>query len=293
MSRIVLRTLLSTVLAICAGVALAAPVQQIDDDSALHRVEAVALIGSALQHTVVRSNGSTEVSLVPGTEDVFLDQDPALAIDPVRGTPVLAWSRETGSGFDIFVSRYDDNTWTPPVRVLQGTGDEVRPQIQVSDSLVHVVAYEGAGYVRMSLTRSLEPVFGPESLPTAVVPIVPGVDPAVSAPPGAHLFFASEVLHPDPTDPGQVVIWGVRDEPVPIDYVQALLLPVTLQGEGIASVSPIEGSLTVTVASPTRLWYTLFRQTSWEPFSAMELNATTTLSDARSMLADMIRRAGP
>jgi hypothetical protein len=243
---------------------------------------------------VVRSNGSTVVSLVPVTEDVFVDKDPALAIDPVRGTPVLAWSRETGSGFDIFVSRYDDNTWTPAVRLLQGTGDEVRPQIQVSQSHVHVVAYDGAGYVRMSLTRGgLEPTFGPESLPTAVVPIIPGVDPTVSAPPGTHFFFASDVLQPDPTDPGQVVIWGVRDEPVPIDYVQAFLLPVTLQGEGIASVSPIEGSLTVTVASATRLWYTVFRQTSWQQFSAMDLDATTTLSDARSMLADMIRRAGP
>lgn len=287
------RALLALLLAGSASLALGAPAQQIDNDATLHRVEAV-LTGdpgvSALRHTLVR-DGLSRAALVPGTEDTSLDLEPALAIDPVRGTPVLAWSRDTGAGFDVYVSRFDEAAWTPAMRVLQGAADEVRPRILVSPSLVHVVARAGGEYVRISLDRvSLQPAFGPEPLPTTATPVAPGM--TVTAPStSTQLYFASDVLQPAPEDPRRVVIWGVRDEPVPIDYVEALALPPgSAEEPATAQAVPVEGRLTLTVVSESRLWYTHSRETTWAEFSSVDLEAVS-LSDVLAMLPDLIRRA--
>jgi hypothetical protein len=295
MSKPLLRSLLFLALGCAAVPALAAPAQQIDTGGDLHRVEAVWLGKPSmpvLRHTLVLADGSSSESVVPGTEDLFLDVDPVLAVDPLRRTVILAWSRDTGGGFAVYVSRFSAAGWSTPVQVLDDpAGSEVEPQIQVTSSLVHVVAHNGPAYRRVSLDpTSLNVVFGPEPLSNGGAGITPGVDAPTATPTGDQVFFNSTVIRSSETDPGRVVIWGVRDEPVPIDYVEALLLPLDAVDGDPASALPIEGSLTLTVTTATRIWYTLFQDGSWRESAAVTLDTDITLNDVRTMLADMIRR---
>jgi len=290
------RCLFSLALALAAGPALAAPAQQIDGQGILHRVEAVWAGKPAmpvLRHTMVRPDGTTVTLLVPGTIDLFVDTDPALAVDPARGSLVLAWSRNTGGGSSVYVSRYSGSGWSSPLLALHdASGDEIEPQIQITPSLVHVVAHSGNAYQRICLDpESLHPVFGPEPLATERPAITPGVDAPTATPIGSQNFFASAVLRPAETDPGRVVIWGVRDEPVPIDYVEALALPSDPADGNQALADPIEGRLMLTVTSATRMWYTLFEDGEWRSFASLSLDETTTVSELRTLLADMIRRS--
>ena len=98
------------------------------------------------------------------------------------------------------------------------------------------------------------------------------------------------MIRPSEDEPGQIVIWGVRDEPVPIDYKEVLRVPVDLADGNVAIAAPIEGSLTATVISPSYAWYTVFQGGDWRTFGALQLDGTTSLSDVRALLADMIRR---
>jgi hypothetical protein len=290
-------------LALLAALALAAPatrataIQQIAQDSTVHRVEAVYVSKlpplPALRHTVLRPDGTSQTVLLPGTADEALDSDPALAIDAVTGDAIVTWSRNEGHGFDIWLSRYHGGTWSSPLRVLDAGADESRPQIRVTPSLVHVTARSGDVYLRISLDRaSLQPAFGPETLPTSGPTGVPGDGELSLEPPPDQVFFASDVLPPTDTESGRIVIWGVRDEPVPIDYVQVLLVPTEISPYTATLVAPIEGVLTVTVPANDRIWYTLRLQSAWHSFGAVERGEDTSLSDVTLMLADMIRRVG-
>lgn len=293
------RSLLSlAAVMLVAGPALAAAAPQIDARGTLHRVEAVwsgKPAMSVLRHSLVRPDGTTATGVVPGTDDLFLDTDPALAVDPVRGTLVLAWSRDIGTGYAVYVSRYGESGWSTPVRVLdEPFGGEIDPQIQITPSLVHVVAHSGLAYKRICLDPvSLQPVFGPEPLWNGGVGIIPGVDPPTATPTDGHVFFTSNVIPPSETDPGRVVIWGVRDEPVPIDYLEALALPLDTLDVAPTAAAPIEGSLTVTVDSGTHVWYTVFQNGAWSTAASVALDGGITLNDVRSMLAEMIRRSEP
>ena len=295
MSMRLIRSLLSLAVALAAGAAMAAPAQQIDARGTLHRVEAVWSGKPAmplLRHILVRADGTTAASVIPETDDLFVDTDPALAVDPSRGTLVLAWSRDIGDGYAVYVSRYGGSTWSSPVRVMDDpSGGEIEPQIQITPSLVHVVAHNGPAYKRICLDPvSLQPVYGPEPLWNGGAGITPGVDAPTHTPTESHVFFTSTVLRPSETDPGRVVIWGVRDEPVPIDYLEALVLPLETAEGNRTAATPIEGSLTVTVNSGTRVWYTVFQNGAWSESASLALDGTTTLSDVVTMLADKIRR---
>ena len=296
MSLRTLRCLLPLATAIVAGTVLASPPQQIDSQGNLHRVEEVWTGKppiAILRHTMVRPDGTTAVVVVPGTDDAAMDLDPAVAVDPVRGTLVLAWSRNAGDGFAIYASSFNGSVWSSPRMVLDNpNGDELDPQIQITSSLVHVVARHGAEYTRICLDPELLlAVFGPEPLPTNTPAITPGVDAPTDTPVASLAYFASAVIRLSETEPGQIVIWGVRDEPVPIDYRQVMRVPIELLNGSTAIAAPIEGSLTATVVSPDYAWYTLFLGGDWRPFGSLHLDGTTTLSDVRGLLADMIRRS--
>jgi hypothetical protein len=156
-----------------------------------------------------------------------------------------------------------------------------------------VVAHQGNEYTRVCLDpERLEPVFGPEPLSMSTA-ITPGVDPPTDTPSDSLAYFTSRVIRPSSTDPGEVVIWGVRDEPVPIDYKEVLRVPFDLTDGNVAIAAPIEGSLTATAISSNYAWYTVFQEGNWHTFHALLLDGTTSLADVRALLADMIRRTNP
>jgi len=55
--------------------------------------------------------------------------------------PIAAWARESASGFDVVVSRYERGVWTSPEIVAGSPADELDPQLtqDPSDGSVHLV----------------------------------------------------------------------------------------------------------------------------------------------------------
>lgn len=69
------------------------------------------------------------------------DGDPRMIDHPTTGIPIVVWSRNVDTGYDVVISRFVDGAWTEPV-VLAGAVDaELDPSIAVdpTDGTVHVV----------------------------------------------------------------------------------------------------------------------------------------------------------
>ncbi len=278
--------------------------QKIAPDGTVHRidVEANSSIrstgGTVLRHTRQRPEGGTEIAYVTGTDDAALDRQPAIEIDLVTGTPVLVWTRSEGTSQDVVMSRYDDGTWLPFVRVTKCMGDRTSPQLRIGRQLTHVLYRQEDGalpsFYRVSFDRAtLERVYGPELLPSDGMNYVPpeGEPSPNSAPPPADdLFFSVEAPGGQPGEPGRILVWGVRDEPVPIDYRQGFLLPSSAK-----NVLRLEGGwiacrFALWFATAERFYYTSRVENRWHEDRIVELSYGTSTSDARLQLEDMIRR---
>jgi hypothetical protein len=276
-----------------------ADVQKVGADGLVHRVEVEAVKGGGtqLRHFLTRNDGTTFNGVIPGTEDASPERDAVVEIDALTESPVVAWSRDGGTGWDIWISRFDNGAWAPPRRVLADAFHEIRPQLEVGAKLAHVVARSETGtrtdYVRVSVDRlTLLPAYGPESLPLDGFTLgADGEQDAASpVPPRGNAYFASDILRASATDPGKIVIWGVRDEPVPIDFRQVFLMPAGIRDPEQPAASWVEETLTVTVGSPARFWYTTRLLGKWTPMRGIGLDDRTSRADARTMVADTIRR---
>ncbi len=300
-----------------AGVALAcawlatvarADIQKISPDGTVHRVDVEQylsggrVVGTALRHTRQGPSGAKESSLVPGTDDPAVDRDPAIEIDPVSGAPVLVWSRNEGAGFDIVLSRFEGGSWLPFVRVSSGGGDDLLPQVGPGKKLVHVVYRQSAGsqaplsFYRSSFDRAtLGPAYGPELLPLDGFPYVPPEGesaPGTDAPPPSdHVFFSSDVPALRPGDPGRIVVWGVRDDPVPIGFRQGFLLPSDVKSVLQHRAGWLACRFGLWFATGSRFYYTTRVGGRWHEGRFVELSSTTSLADARLQLEEMIRKA--
>jgi hypothetical protein len=300
---------------LAAGLALApagpflANEQKVGRDGLVHRVSAESANVAnqeitSLVHSEQGPEGGTTRRMVTGTEDDALDVEPALAIDPVTEQPVVVWARDEGTGFDLYVSRFTGAVWTPPIRILFIPGEDLDPRVQVGRNLVHVVwpreAPSGTQWVRLSLDRvTLEPVYGPEILPSHSPSIVPAdggsgdsggtVDPSSDD----TFFFGAEIPPREPGDPGEIVIWGVRDEPIPIDYVQSFFTPASLQSAGNISAGWVGSRFAVTFETPGGFYYRFRDGGTWSDLRVIRLDAETGSAQAWHQMAEMLLRIGP
>lgn len=274
--------------------------QRIVSSGDVHRIEVAPAPsgGTGLWATVQNSKGMATGAWVPGTDDAAIDRDPAIEIDPSTALPVLVWSRNEGSGFDLFFSRYAGGAWASPRPLVRGAGDEVEPEIHFGVGVLHVGWRQVDPAGQSTLWRqsfnsgSLALVYGPEKVPLddpAPVPPSGGSQPATSAPAHGNIYFRGTIPGLNPGDPGRTFVWGVRDEPVPISFRQSFILPsdvttVSLQGAGF-----LGGRFTYwfVAGGGDKLYYTGWNGAGWSDMRVVKLGAATTPSDARIMLVDL------
>jgi len=298
-------------LAALAALTLAAPLcgevgaveQQVDAFGTVHRISvdnwqaSGKSGGTALRHTLQLPDGTSTNRWVTGTDDLAVDREPSLDLDPVTQLPLLVWSRNDGAGFEVYLSRFDGSAWSAPMPLALEPGDDVGPAIRADDNLVHVVwTHQSSPGVssrlRLSLARpSLVPVFGPEILPTAGPSNASTTGGTGSPPPsGDEKYFASSFAAASGEDSGHIVVHGVRDAPVPVDYVQSFDLPLGLRGFENCRAGWLAGRFVVHFANADRFFYFIWEDTAWSELRAIGLGEGITAADARAQLVKSIRR---
>jgi hypothetical protein len=301
---------LSVALALGAAGLAAAParadVQKITADGTVHRVDVDVTTsakgtGTGIRYTRQKPAGGRDTSWVPGTDDIAADRDPVLDIEPSSGRPVLVWSRNEGTGFDLFVSRLENGAWTAPRLLVHGAGDDLLPQIRYDDRYLHVAWRQqdpsgSIAFFRSSFDApSWAPTYGPERVPTDDLSPVPpsGTTTSGTAPAMNFTYFCGTVPGALPGDPSRTVVWGVRDEPLPIGYHQIFSLPPEVLSVSSAEAGFIGGRFTLWFVSGSKAYYTVLTSTGWSSMRVIELNAPTTAADARAEIHDLNKRTGP
>lgn len=286
----------------CAAPAALAEVQKIDATGYVHRVdvESVSIdryFYTQLRYTRTAPDGTREVMVVPGTDDLAWEREPAIEIAPYTGNVVFVWVRNDGTGYELFVTRRDGTTWLPTRRLLAVNGDARRPQIRISTNLLHVAWRQDNGPVqvpyRASFDRvSLDLAFGPEQVPLAPAGTSTGLDPASVDPPWWNKYFAASAPGSLPGEPGWIVIWGVRDEPVPIDYVYYVPVPKGVYGVIQAEASFIGSRFVLWFYTGDRFFYSVRSNQRWSDIRLVDLSGATSVSDAKIQVREMVLRGG-
>lgn len=82
---------------------------------------------------------SSHVTLNPAGE-ANGDGAPSIVTDAISGVVVAAWSRNSATGFDVVVSRFQNGTWTAVQVVAGSPADELDPQLVLDpDGSIHLV----------------------------------------------------------------------------------------------------------------------------------------------------------
>jgi hypothetical protein len=302
---------LSVALALGAACLAAAParaeVQKITADGTVHRVDVDVTTsakgtGTGIRYTRQQPAGGRDSSWVPGTDDIAADKDPVLEIEPSSGRPVLVWSRNEGTGFDLFISRLENGSWTAPRLLVHATGDDLLPQIRYDDHYLHAawrqqdpsgaIALYRSSFDAASWTRT----YGPERIPVDDMPPVPPGGSTTTSPAAPSMnatYFSGTVPGLLPGDPSRSVVWGVRDEPLPISYHQVFSLPPEILSVSRIEAGFIGGRFTLWFVSGSKAYYTVATSTGWSSMRVIELNAQTTAADARAEIHDLNKRTGP
>jgi len=284
--------------------AASADVQKVGADGTVHRLAVETLMsgnktnGTVLRHTRQFSDGTKVSAYVSGTLDAAIERDVTLEVDPVSEEPVIAWSRNDGTGFDLFMSRFENGAWRLPVLVFRGGGDDVESQVRIDRRLVHIVWQHQDGsflvLYRQSFDRgSLAPVYGPEPLTAEGVYQIPLTDESVgdSPEPSAECsFFAAELPKRSPDEPGRFAMYGVRDVPVPVDYRQILVMPPTMKEHGRAKARFVSKRFVFYLVSGGRLYYSMRVDGRWSDVRIIELTDGLLASDAELHIEELIQR---
>jgi hypothetical protein len=94
--------------------------------------------------------GSTWIPYHPSTNGRVLlnpeghenqDGSPSILLNPVSDLPLVAWSKNSSSGYDLVVSYFSEGSWAPPVVLADSASDELDPVLAVdpSDGTVHLL----------------------------------------------------------------------------------------------------------------------------------------------------------
>jgi len=281
-----------------------ADVQRIGCDGTVHRVDVDTWYqggkpsGTTLRYTKQKSKGGREIAWVTGTADAALDRDPALDIDPAE-RPTLVWARNDGSGFDIFASRLESGVWTAPRRLLRIAGEESEPQLRFDARYLHVSFRSDLGGVvalqRASFgSENWDLVFGPETIGAegdSDVSPQGGQDSLGSSEPSrSDRYFCATLFSTASGTTGRARVWGVRDEPVPITFLQAFTLPPEVKSTSAADAGWFGGRFTFWFTSGEKLYYTVRKPSGWSDMRVVELSSQTTEAQARLLLIDLNTR---
>jgi len=283
-----------------------ADVQAISGDGFVHRVEVMTWTGSgrgtgtALRHSWQTPDGTRHSVTVPGTDDDVVDRQPAIDVDPHTNAVVLVWSRTEPAGSRIFWSRFEAGRWLPAAPLHASlTVDAITPDVRVGSNLTHVIWRETSGpptvVKRASFERrTMSLTYGPEVLDANDAPFADASGSAVSnswTPDDA--FFALTIPGLLVGGTGRVVVWGVRDEPVPVGMKASFFLTVESSAVSDVSAQAIGDRVALWYVTTDRLVYaTCTVDGPWSDQSAVNLSATLSSSEAKLRVAQMILRAG-
>jgi len=67
------------------------------------------------------------------------DGQPSILRNPAAGLALVAWSRNSASGYDVVISRFDNGAWTDPQVVAGTSANELDPQLVLDpDGSIHL-----------------------------------------------------------------------------------------------------------------------------------------------------------
>jgi hypothetical protein len=279
----------------------------VDAEGTVHRIEVVAspssgtMTGTALRYTYDPVDGDPLVEYVPGTQDAEPEKHPDLALDPVTGAVLVTWSRLDETGSSVLLRRREAGTWSDAVPIDGPVAGELqRPRLSARRNLIHVVwsrdLADAPERLRLSLDRrDLRVTFGPEWLPTATDSIVPpsggeGTDDGATR----GLSYFASTIPPDATTPGgggNLVVWGIRDEPIPITFREVFEMPTEVRSTRLAEAAWVHDRLAVWVRSGQLVYYVLREDDDrWTEFRSIPLAEGEGTGDAVRLIEAMLRR---
>jgi len=288
---------------VAAGPALAAGGNpKIARDGSVHRVVAGGESGVALGspnpilHIEQSPSGETVTRVV--ANDGW-GMQPALEIDALTDEPVVVWARLANGETDIHVSRYDGAHWSAPLAVTDDAAEDGEPSILIGSTLIHVIwqrAPESGGSSRLyvvALDRiSLAPASAPSALPTAGVSVIAlqgGTRSAAIGPAPDERLFVGETQD---SESGRIlIVFGIREEPMPVGYRQAFLLPPDIPDVADARAEWSGSRVVLSFVSDGQLCYTILDDGAWTEMRRVDLGPVST-AEARQQIADMLERVG-
>jgi hypothetical protein len=277
---------------------------EIAGDGTVHTVSAgfELAVGNAnrILHVEQSPSGESVTRILPGTES-GANLHPSIEIDPVTDLPVAAWTHVDHGDAEIHLARFDGTEWTYPIAVAPGRGDDVDPELRIGLNLVHVLWRRetvGGSFVllRASLDRAtLALVLGPEHLPTQGIPVVSpdgGTDAPAEAPGPEDSLVVEEVWDDNAGGTHLLIVYGIRDEPMPVGYRQGFILPPEMDDVNDPSAAWIGSRLVVSFEVGNRLVYTILESGQWSDLRWINLDGLSA-ADARGELESMLLRTDP
>jgi len=255
---------------------------------------------SPILHVEQSPFGDGITRILPGT-DSGVNLHPSIEIDPVTDLPVAVWTRVEHGDAEISLARFDGTEWTESIAVAPGRGDDVDPELRIGRSLIHVLwRRETAGgdvvLLRASLDRAtLSPVLGPEHLPTEGIPLVfpdGSADAPAELPGPEDSFVVEEVWDGGAGSPHVLIVYGIRDEPMPVGYRQGFTLPPEMDDVNDPSAAWIGSRFVLSFVVGNQLVYTILDDGQWSELRRINLDGTSA-AEARGELESMLLRTDP
>jgi hypothetical protein len=305
MTRFARTTLSALACGLLVTCAWASSGNKVAGDGVVHSIEAVIWTtanqtgSSQILHTRQHPDGSAESFVIPGTDDLAIDREPVIDLDPATELPIAAWIRNEGAGFGLWISRFDGSGWSAPAPVFVGGQDKAEPEIRITGRWVHLTWREGlpvdVTHVRGVLALDdLTPTHGPETLETrgdGLVPpegeTLPGSSPE---PPPGHLYTLRALIPLVPGEPGKFYLWGGQDDPVPFGFSQGFVLPDGVRGAANLRARWIGGRMVISFEDAGHYYYTMRKSGLWTDLRVIELDETTSAASAQLEVEEMIRR---
>jgi hypothetical protein len=234
----------------------------------------------ALVYHMTDANGTTFEEPIVATQDMYIDDDASLEIDPVRNVPVIIWTRDEGDGADLFISRRDAGLWSTPRRIFTSAPDESRPSFRITYQYIHLhwdrPADSQVAYDRIVLDRkTLTSIMNPEAIQSETAGIVPLIgnrtDGATDSLPSDLMYNGGFLADIDSGESDQAIVWGIRDEPVPIGYVRRFEIDPDVRSPQSFDIRWMADRLVFSYSSPELLYYSVHEINGWSETRSIPL----------------------
>jgi hypothetical protein len=245
------------------------------------------------------ASGLSHVLVVTGTDDPATERDPFLVVDPVSNQPTLAWIRTDLGSVSLCLSRFDGTTWSDPVMVVTDSEPKSRPFVRIGSRYLQIAWSQGTTDPPVAWALTLDRVSLTVTYPASTLttdepsPVPPDGTTAgeTSLPPGGDTFFTMGAPARIPEERPRLIVYGARDEPVPVNFLQGFLLP---DGVELATITAsgaefFSARLVVWYVSDDKVYYAYREPTEWSPTRVIGLHPVT-ISDARLLIREMLAR---